>query len=201
MSMGEAGGDSGVHRAAWAEAHGAVAAAWRRIERQLAERFPQFGVRLGAPATAAEITACEAELGFELPPAFAASCLIHRSVAFDGLVAGMCPHDDITRLPGNRDGQVELNDGWTSDRPDDQIRQDRGGRRGWVPLLGDTGSECDVLDLEPAAAGVYGQIINLDHGSPNGVRSPGWLQLLTGFADDLEADRYILNRDNDLFPR
>ncbi|MFI1170153.1 SMI1/KNR4 family protein [Streptomyces melanogenes] len=182
----------------WVEVQGAVAAAWRRIELQLAERFPQFAVHLGGPATPAEIAACEAELGFGLPPAFVASCLIHRSVGFGGWVTRMCPHDDIRQLPENRDGQVMMNDGWTSDTPDDEIRQDRGGRQGWVPLVGDTGTECDVLDLEPAAAGRYGQIVNLDHGCPNGVQSPGWLELLERFADDLEADRYVLDQDSDL---
>lgn len=191
-------GTNAADSAEWTAVQQAVVATWHRIERQLAERFPQFELRLGGPATAAEVAACETALGFRLPAAFAASCLVHRRVAFGGWVQGMDSHDDLLELPLNRDWHVELNDYWTSDRPDTEIRQDRGGRRGWVPLLGDAGSAVNALDLEPAAAGTYGQIINLDHGCPNGAPAPGWLSVLHRFAEDLEQGRYELDRDGNL---
>ncbi|WP_123562497.1 hypothetical protein [Kitasatospora cineracea] len=93
-----------------AAVHRTVAAAWQCIERELAVRFPRFEARLGGPAAPGEVAACERALGFPLPADFAASCLVHRSVAFGGWIEGMESHDDLAELPANRDTQVELDD-------------------------------------------------------------------------------------------
>ncbi|MFC1436640.1 SMI1/KNR4 family protein [Streptacidiphilus sp. N1-10] len=111
----------------------AVTGVWGRIERQLADRFPGFEVRLGAAATPEEITAVEAELGVQLPHSFVESLQVHRSVAFGGLVQGMPEQSDVSVLPANSETE-RANDYWSSDRPDTEIRQDRGGRRGWIPV-------------------------------------------------------------------
>ena len=65
-----------------AAAHEAASAVWQRIEHELARRFPSFPVSLGAPAIREQITACEDALSLRLPVEFAASCMVHRSVAF-----------------------------------------------------------------------------------------------------------------------
>lgn len=173
-----------------------VAALWQRIEEQLAARFPAFPVTLGGPATVEEVAACEQALGLQLPTDFAASCLVHRSIAFAGLVTGMPQQLDLADLPASRDAQ-EIG-AWTSDRPEQPgaaIREDHGPRAGWVPLEPDDGGDIAALDLDPAPGGRYGQVIGLDRGSPAGVEAGSWLELLERFAANLEADRYVLHRD------
>ena len=178
-----------------AAAHEAASAVWQRIEHELARRFPSFPVSLGAPATREQVTACEDALGLRLPVEFAASCLVHRSVAFGNLVAGMPQQQDIASLAEFRQ---YMGGEWTSDRPDPAdalFRSDYGWRDGWVPLESDEPHNGEVLDLDPAPAGRYGQVIGMDEGMPHGVLATGWLTLLERFAANLEQDRYHLHKD------
>lgn len=178
-----------------AAAHEAASAVWQRIEHELARRFPSFPVSLGAPATREQITACEGALGLRLPVEFAASCMVHRSVAFGNLVAGMPCQQDIADLAEFR---RYMGGEWTSDRPDPAdalFRSDYGWRDGWVPLEADEPHNGEVLDLDPAPAGRYGQVISMEDGVPQGVWATGWLELLERFAADLEQDRYHLHKD------
>lgn len=173
----------------------AVSAVWKRIESELAQRFSGFPVDLGAPATREEISACEQALGLRLPVEFVASCLVHRSIAFGDLVMGMPEQMDVADLAGYREYMERE---WTSDRPDAPdalFRSDYGWRDGWVPLDPEDTYSGEALDLDPAPAGRYGQIIGMDRGSPQHVSAAGWLELLERFATDLEQDRYFLDKE------
>jgi len=178
-----------------AAACSAASAVWQRIERELARRFPSFPVVLGAPATHEEISACEQALGCRLPVEFVASCLVHRSIAFGDLVVGMPNQQDVAELAVYRE---YMGREWTNDKPDAAdalFRSDYGWRDGWVPLESDEPHNGEALDLDPAPAGRYGQIISMDHGSPQGVSAAGWFELLDRFATNLEQDRYLLHKD------
>lgn len=178
-----------------ADALAAVQPVWERIERELAQRFPGFGVRLGGPASLAEVVACEEQLGLQLPVEFVASLLVHREVRFDDLVVGMPNQLDVADLAGYREW---LGGEWTSDRaeaPGSPFHTDHGWRDGWVPLEPEQPEHGRALDLDPTPAGHYGQVLGMDHGMPEGVDAPGWLALLERFAADLEQGRYILHTD------
>ena len=178
-----------------ATAREAASAVWQRIERELARRFPSFPVALGAPATREEISACEQALGCRLPVDFVASCLVHRSIAFGDLVLGMPNQRDVAELAEYRE---YMGGEWTRDQPDAAdalFRSDYGWRDGWVPLESDEPDNGEALDLDPAPAGRYGQIISMDNGSPQGVSAAGWSELLERFATNLEQDRYLLHKD------
>ncbi|MFJ7243126.1 SMI1/KNR4 family protein [Kitasatospora sp. NPDC098652] len=178
-----------------AAAFEAATAVWQRIERELARRFPSFPVTLGAPATRAEIKACEQALGCPLPVEFAASCLVHRSIAFGDLVTGMPNQQDVAQLADYRE---YLGREWSNDRPDAAdalFHGEYGWRDGWVPLESDEPHNGAALDLDPAPAGRYGQILSMDHGMPQDVSAAGWFDLLERFAANLEQDRYLLHKD------
>ncbi len=164
-----------------------VAQAWDRIRAQLRTRHPDFAIHFGPGATAAEIAALEAELGFALPADFAASLALHREVRFDGLVHGLCPHLDIGRLAEARASGLDWEDGV---QRDPRIRGDYGWRPGWVPL-DCRDSDFDVLDLDPAPAGHYGQVVRISHDSRPSVHAESWLAMLEHVADLLQADRLV----------
>jgi cell wall assembly regulator SMI1 len=173
----------------FASVYRTVAAAWQRIEREIARRPLGFPVTLGGAATRTEIAACEDALGLTLPAEFAASLLLHRSVAVEDTGVGMVPHKDLADLPEYREF---LGGEWTSDKPDPAgalFRTDYGWRDGWVPLSPDEHDSGVVLDLDPAPAGRYGQLLWMDHGMPEGVSASGWLEILERFATNLEQDR------------
>ncbi|WP_369182620.1 SMI1/KNR4 family protein [Streptomyces sp. Y1] len=168
-----------------------VARAWHRIREQLRTRYPDFVIRFGPGASAAEIAALESELGFALPVDFAASLALHRAVEYDGLVLGLCPHHDIGELAERRTDGMDWEEG-SQQVP--EIRGDYGWRPGWVPLhVAD--SDWDVLDLDPAPAGRYGQVIRISHDSWPGVQAPSWLAMLERVADDMESGRYTIEDD------
>ena len=178
-----------------ADALAAVTPVWRRIEHELARRFPTFGVELGPPASLAEVVACENALGFQLPLEFVASLLVHRRIQFADLVAGMPNQLDVAQLADYREW---LGGEWTSDRaepPGSPFHTDHGWRHGWVPLEAEQPQDGLALDLEPTPAGRYGQVLAMDHGMPQNVAAPGWLALLERFAADLEQDRYLRHAD------
>ncbi|MFI6151626.1 SMI1/KNR4 family protein [Kitasatospora sp. NPDC051170] len=170
----------------------AVAALWQRIEQQLAERFPDFPVEYGPPATLAEIAEVERELGFRLPVEFAASCLVHRHFHFPDLVTGMPDQVDVAWLPRYRCADIGSVVDHGPQDPNAAIRVDYFPREGWILLKADEGGTINALDLDPGPGGRYGQVIALDHEMPQGVAAAGWLSLLQRFTAALEANRYVL---------
>ncbi|MFD9128463.1 SMI1/KNR4 family protein [Kitasatospora sp. NPDC059571] len=164
----------------------AVADTWRRIEEYLAGHAPALLDGLAGPADDADIAEAEEALGRPLPVDFAASCRIHRAVDVPG---GPVDHLDVADLAEGRDEAVE-DGGWDSPDADDEIRRDWGWRPGWIPLAHEGDGSIVALDLDPAAAGVLGQVIYADQGFPDHVVADGWLSVLTDFADALEAGRY-----------
>lgn len=164
-----------------------VTQAWDGIRVQLRTRHPGFSIHFGLGATTGEIAALEADLGFALPADFAASLAVHREVRFDGLLHGLCPHFDISRLADARAGGLDWEDG---DQQDPRIRGDYAWRPGWVPL-DCRDSDFDVLDLDPAPAGRYGQVVRISHDSWPDVRAESWLAMLEHVADLLATGRLV----------
>jgi cell wall assembly regulator SMI1 len=61
----------------------------------------------------------------------------------------------------------------------------------WIPFGGDSAGNSCCLDLDPAPGGSVGQIIDWDHeAGPSRVVASGFLEVLSTFADDLEAGKY-----------
>ncbi|MFF7633081.1 SMI1/KNR4 family protein [Kitasatospora sp. NPDC008050] len=157
-----------------------VAAAWSRIEAGL----QGFAVELGAPVTPERIGEVERELGVTLPVDFAASLAIHSSVLLTGVeVIGCAEHWSLDELLSAYD---ELGASWTSEEPDDEIRRDWGWRPGWLPLAAEPDGSLIMLDLDPGRAGVHGQIVYADQGTPSHVIESSWLGVLESFAAALE---------------
>ncbi|MFJ5881633.1 SMI1/KNR4 family protein [Kitasatospora cineracea] len=171
-----------------AAAQAAVSAAWDRIHSWLAAHAPAALDHLAEGLTEQQIADVAAELGFALPADFAASCRIHRAVLLPGYLDSPVCHHDLTELAEWR--AAELDNSWDSEAPDNAIRQDWGWRPGWIPLFPDEDGSSTILDLDPGAAGHYGQIFHSDQGLPGYLEAPSWLDVLQQFADELEAGRH-----------
>ncbi|MEE4496188.1 SMI1/KNR4 family protein [Streptomyces sp. BE230] len=172
------------------ELRAAVSAQWRRIEDYLAEHAPAALTGLAGPASPAELADVQRSLGRPLSVDFAASCMIHRAVAFRGSVWDHVEHLDLGDLAEELNKAQDGYGGWSGGGVDDEIRRDWGWRPGWVPLAFEPDGSAIALDLDPAAAGVVGQVIYLDQGMPDHVIESSWLDVLRKFAEELEAGTY-----------
>jgi cell wall assembly regulator SMI1 len=167
----------------------AVADAWRRIEDWLGEYAPASLAALAGPATSEEIAAAERALGFALPAEFAASLAIHRAVDLNGALVEI-EHRDLSAWPELRDQEVE-DFMWSVEEVHEQIRLGDCWRSGWIPLGREGDGSLFVLDLDPAAAGTYGQVLYAEQGIvPETVRYTGWLEALRDVATELASGRH-----------
>jgi cell wall assembly regulator SMI1 len=136
---------------------------WKILEKHLEAHEPEVLSDLNPPATDADITTLQAELGLRLPADFIACLQIHdgqqgRSAwLFDG-------HEFLSSSKILRDWRTLntlMEDG---DFDGDQAKPDAGVRGDWwspqwVPFTANGGGDHFCLDLAPASGGQYGQII------------------------------------------
>ena len=67
----------------------------------------------------------------------------------------------------------------------------------WVPVSHNGGGDHQCIDLDPAAGGRAGQVIQFSHEvGPLCVLAAGFGQWLQGYARDLEAGRYRFDKDD-----
>jgi cell wall assembly regulator SMI1 len=159
-----------------------------------------------------QIAACESELGVSLPEDVKASFRIHNGQ--QGGSQGIFPpprpksydiSQNLLTLQGVLDEWSvwkDLIDGGEfegeSSQPDDGIRDDWW-RPGWISLTYDGGGDSQCVDLEPAAGGVVGQVIGMNHETGHRPRlACSWLERLQQIADGLDRGELVASEKGEI---
>lgn len=179
---------------------------WNRIDTWLARHAPAILSKLQPGATDEELRLTEAVMGIELPQEVRASYRVHngcngwpciehwRLVSLAEMseiwqmMKGILDDQDPTNeyFFGPQDGEIlsepfPLQVVWWHPK--------------WIPLLEFGNGDGLYVDVAPGPTGHHGQLVSFwnEDAAMNDVVAPGWLAYLSAFADDLEADRYLLN--------
>jgi cell wall assembly regulator SMI1 len=180
---------------------------WQRIESWLSRHAPHAWHMLREGASEGEIQQAEVVMRITLPEDCRASCRIHNGGYALDLVTEMqiLPLEEIVSL-----WQVLkdcLDQGSWDDLTPDHFLQDRSRWQTlplqlvwwhpqWIPCGSDRAGNCCCLDLAPAPEGSVGQVIDWDHEvGPSRVLASSFMELLTTFANDLEAGEYVETAD------
>jgi cell wall assembly regulator SMI1 len=182
---------------------------WQRIKAALRTSAPDLLARLPDGASADDIAAIEARLGFTLPDEVRESYALHDGSGEAeilpqwsyGRVNGvsLLPLD---RVASEREIWVELLDDGDFEgneaTPDGPVKRDWW-NRWWVPVTSNGGGDHLCIDLDPAPSGVVGQVIDFSHESgPKSVVAPGLRTFLAAYAADLESGRLRFGADRNL---
>jgi cell wall assembly regulator SMI1 len=144
---------------------------WREFENWLAASWPDGLADLNPPASDADIAKLERTLGVRLPPDYIECLKIHNGQA--GRAGGLIDNCEFLSCDAvceqwriwkrlHDDGQF---DGIACE-PDKGIKDDWWNPK-WIPLTHNGGGDHDCLDLDPAPAGSYGQVITMWHHAGN----------------------------------
>lgn len=176
---------------------------WRRIETSLSVQTPTTLAQLAPGAAEQAIKELENIIGATLPQDFRVSYRRHDGGYTVNLVSPM----EIMSLPGIADSWRMLeellhDDQWARQEPyyftGDSVKsgwqtgpiQPVWWNRRWIPFGSDSTGNLSCLDLDPAAGGTVGQIIDWDHEcGPSRVLFPGFRELLEAFADQMESGK------------
>ncbi len=179
-----------------------AADSWQRMERWFAEHIPGLLRSLRPGASTTDIRSFEERAGVQLPEEVRESYRVHDgAVEFLGPILGepYNPLEEVLRsLLGwrqldererNSDVDSGLGDDATS-FPPDAIRCQYTDP-GWIPI-GNWDGNCIGVDLDPAANGVRGQVINFGRDEERKfVLAVSWAQLLEDIADELESGSFV----------
>ncbi|THG82314.1 molybdenum cofactor biosynthesis protein MoeA [Pseudomonas sp. A-1] len=164
---------------------------WERLEAWLKANNPALLADLNPPATDAEIRELEQKLGVTLPADFVACLKVHNGQRgeadwlFDGLEF-MSSRKILRRWSIWLD---LLESGDFSDcesRPSSGVR-DAWWSAKWIPFTYNGSGDHLCLDLDPAAGGKYGQIIEVWHDQPERtLQAPGFREWFSAYVDCLE---------------
>jgi cell wall assembly regulator SMI1 len=178
---------------------------WQQIETWLSRYAPHAWKLLRPGASEMEIQQAEATMDLTLPEDFKASCRLHDGGYVIDLVTEMniLPLKDIVD-EWQMFQELEEAGTWSNANVPyyfmEKIRQS-GWQTGpiqpvwwhqcWIPIGRDrAGNDC-CLDLVPAPGGSVGQVIDRDHETgPSRVLTSRFLDVLSAFAQDLEAGKY-----------
>ena len=169
--------------------------AWDRIEVWYAKNAPKW--TLSAGTSDEEIDAVAKHLEVTFPEELRVSLKRHN-----GIEDGHWPKGWL--LPVN-----SIKDEWWSwteterggDFVDDDVETDGTFQKKfwcdkWVPIDGDGGGNCHILDLAPGPKGRIGQVLFFDHEvGPSKSDFPDFAGYLEAIADGLEKGRYYVEGD------
>jgi cell wall assembly regulator SMI1 len=173
---------------------------WRRIERALAALDPDLPANLRPGASEASIQRAEKAFGLAFPADFRASLTRHES---SGMPLGdgwrLDPLADLVRR--YHENKELIDDGTITLAEVRHVRV-RGPVRSqkwnlaWLPVGVNGSSSRLILDLDPAAGGTPGQLVEQSReGQQVAVVAPSFTAWMERFAADLEAGRYLAGRD------
>lgn len=178
----------------------AIPQIWRQIEIAMRAHAPATLAQLAPGATEQAITELASLIGLRLPQDFRASYRLHDG----GYVVDLTTSMEI--LPLGRIAkewrlleELLRDDEWARQEPyyftEDVVRsgwqagpiQPVWWNRRWIPFGSDRTGNLTCLDLDPAAGGTVGQIIDWDHEcGPSRLLFSGFRQLLDTLAAQLE---------------
>lgn len=162
---------------------------WERIERNIG---PQKRSKLAPGASPDEVAQLESRLGVALPEDVRASYAIHNGAGYEWILPGV-ELLSLEGIYGEWNTWRELLQGGGLDgfesKPQGPIKRDWWNLR-WIPFSHDGGGNHCCIDLDPAANGVIGQVIDFDHDfGPRRVLAPSLRAYLEWFASELESGR------------
>ncbi|HJN72982.1 MAG TPA: right-handed parallel beta-helix repeat-containing protein [Myxococcota bacterium] len=170
---------------------------WHRVVSWLAHHARAMFDGLPSGADDAAISELEGELGHTLPSEARAMLQAHdgsdavrvieywSTLSVRGILEdwkGWCEFlgDDDCPEEGTPNGPVKP--AWWSPH--------------WVPIATNHAGDCLVLDFDPAAGGVPGQVVEVWHDEAERlVLAPSWKALLERYADDLVAGRFAFSAE------
>jgi len=150
-----------------------------------------------AGATPEAIQAAETRLGVAFPPDVRESYAVHNgsgeinflpSELYGVIGVPLYSLDEMVRewqmwQEWGRDGNYH-----NPASPEGPVKADRYNPR-WLPVTWDGGAVNQCIDLDPAPGGMPGQMIYLDHLSPQCVAAKSWRVFLERYAEGLESGR------------
>jgi len=175
---------------------------WKRLEAYLAQYAPKMLDGLAPPATESEIEAFEEKVAYRLPVDLRQSLLRHNGQTYkngDPTGGSLIPGGYALASLGVMLGE------WEEHR---SISEDLGNQRdpktantgvkpfflhaAWIPIAVDIGGNSICVDLDPAADGILGQILERNHELDTPERiTDSYAAWLSQLADDFEAGRYV----------
>lgn len=183
-----------------------VQALWQRIESWLSRHAPHAWQMLRPGASEGEIQQAEVAMDLTLPEDFKASCRIHDGgyvldlvtemtmLSLEEMVAEWQMFQELEEVGTWSDAAPPyyfteriIHAGWQTG----PIRPTWWHQR-WIPIGRDRAGNNCCLDLVPAPGGSVGQVIDRDHeAGPSRVLATRFLDILSTFAQDLEAGKYV----------
>ncbi len=187
-----------------------VAQSWKRIEAWLDAHNPKLRAGLHPPASDADLSSLESIIGRKLPQDFKEAWRMHNGNA-DMATSLLPPLDEPGDIYGNSEspggyyllpveemiqqwqGWKELTNGGEfagqSSGPDKGI-QDAWWHPGWISFASNGGGDSFCLDLAPTADGTAGQIITMNHETPEReLLAPSFAQWLASLAELMGQER------------
>lgn len=181
-----------------------IQAFWQRIEDWLSQHAPHAWQMLRPGASEGEIQQAEIAMDLTLPEDFKVSCRIHDGGFVLDLVTKMTMFS-LEEIVAEWQMFKELEEVETwSDAGIPYYFQEDGlewqtgpiqpvwWHQRWIPIGRDRAGNNCCLDLVPAPGGSVGQVIDRDHeAGPSRVLASRFLDILSSFAQDLEAGKYV----------
>lgn len=173
---------------------------WRRLKAWLRDNEPELDFALNPPATDAQLDEVEAVIGARLPGEVRDFYKVHNGQHPDavGILYGSNFMSLEHALDEWRAWKKLLDAGTFHGLESDHapgIKRDWWNPL-WLPFVNDFNGNPDLLDLDPAPGGTYGQIISMDHEtSDRGTPVPSIVPWFEAYVRAVEAGAYAYDDD------
>lgn len=163
-----------------------VNAAWDRIEYWYQQNWADL--QLPAGAAAAEIQELEDAIHLTLPEGLKASLLRHNGVGgFQWPKICLFSTKQIHKFWKDFGDLLDAGEYDNATLENNPKLQQGFWNKSWIPFEGDGNLRGCCLDLQPGPEGIVGQVLDIDHGGPNGPNFNDYAGYLEDIADILES--------------
>ncbi len=172
---------------------------WKTFDAWLAQHWPEGLASLNPPASDEQIARLEAALGVRLPADYVACLKVHDGQhGYAGLIDG-AEFLSCDAILDQWTVWKELLDGGdfedTRSSPPPGVRDDWWNPR-WIPFTHDGGGNHLCLDLDPAPAGIEGQVIEMWHDADERpLRATGFGAFFEAYVADVVAGRIVYSEE------
>lgn len=169
----------------------AVIDLWEKIESLLQEKRPEYLQVLNDGASKEQIAQLESLIGLKLPEEIRVSLQRHDGQKQD--VISVWGGQELLSCEGiayNWQTNKELLDegvGWNDGEVEEGVKQQWWSPQ-WIPWLNNGGGDLTCIDLDPAADGKVGQVIDVGHDSgERPLLYPSFVEFMADFVEDLKS--------------